>query len=130
MFGKGVLLSAIGFERRSWLRKVAEENGVQSIAFLLIGAGSGGFNQEQAKQIMLDEMQALKSLIKVTIVEFDKHQRLQALGVFCLAIFSTFFAAINHLVPNLLPFLPPLEWSSTDYTRLFRQVGFVVRHND
>ena len=39
---------------------LAVENGFQSIAFPLIGAGSGGFNQERARRIMLDEMQKLE----------------------------------------------------------------------
>ena len=50
--------------------KVAEENRFQSIAFPLIGAGSGGFNQEKAKQIMLREMQMLDSALEVTVVAF------------------------------------------------------------
>jgi O-acetyl-ADP-ribose deacetylase (regulator of RNase III) len=34
---------------------LAHEKGFRSIAFPLIGAGSGGFNQERAKAIMEDE---------------------------------------------------------------------------
>lgn len=49
---------------------VAEENGIQSIAFPLIGDGSGSFNQEKAKQIMLDELQKLESPMEVTVVIF------------------------------------------------------------
>ena len=52
--------------------KVAKENGFQTIAFPLIGAGSGGFKQEKAKQIMLDEMQGLESSLDVTVVMFGK----------------------------------------------------------
>ena len=51
---------------------VAAENGFRSIAFPLIGAGSGGFNQEKAKQIMLREMQSLDSPLEVTVVIFGK----------------------------------------------------------
>lgn len=51
---------------------IAEANGFQFIAFPLIGAGSGGFNQEKAKQIMLDEIQNLESSMSVTIIEFRK----------------------------------------------------------
>ena len=36
---------------------LSNEKGFQSIAFPLIGAGSGGFNQEQARAIMEDEFQ-------------------------------------------------------------------------
>ena len=52
--------------------RMAEENGFQSIAFPLIGAGSGGFNQERARKIMLDEIQFLKSPVEVTVVVFRK----------------------------------------------------------
>ncbi len=45
--------------------KVASEHGFRSIAFPLIGAGSGGFNQERAKEIMLDELQILDSPLEV-----------------------------------------------------------------
>jgi len=51
---------------------VAAENGFRSIAFPLIGAGSGGFNQEKAKQIMLREMQKLDSPLEVTVVVFGR----------------------------------------------------------
>ena len=52
--------------------KVAEDNGFQSIAFPLINAGSGGFNQEKAKEIMLDELQSLESPLTVTVVAFSR----------------------------------------------------------
>ena len=51
---------------------VAEEHGFESIAFPLIGAGSGGFNQERAKDIMLDEWQKLESPLVVTVVVFRR----------------------------------------------------------
>jgi len=51
---------------------VAEENGFQSIAFPLIGAGSGSFNQEKAKEIMLEELQVLDSPLEVLVVVFRK----------------------------------------------------------
>lgn len=51
---------------------VATEHGFQSIAFPLIGAGSGGFNQVKAKEIMLDELQILDSALEVTVVVFKK----------------------------------------------------------
>ena len=52
---------------------VAAENGFHSIAFPLIGAGSGGYNQQRAKQIMLDELAKVDSSIDVLIVEFKKN---------------------------------------------------------
>ena len=54
---------------------VAAENGFQSIAFPLIGAGSGGFDQQKAKEIMLDELQKLDSPLAVTLVLLQKHRR-------------------------------------------------------
>ncbi len=50
----------------------AREHGFQSIAFPLIGAGSGGFNQEQAKKLMLDELSKLDVKMTVKIVVFRK----------------------------------------------------------
>lgn len=49
---------------------VAENNGFRTIAFPLIGAGSGSFNQEKAKEIMLYELQNLDSALDVTVVAF------------------------------------------------------------
>ena len=51
---------------------LATEKGFQSIAFPLIGAGSGGFNQERAEGLMLDELQKLESPLKVTVVKFRR----------------------------------------------------------
>jgi len=51
---------------------LAAEKGYRSIAFPLIGAGSGGFNQQRAKEIMLDELQKLESPLEVTVVVFRR----------------------------------------------------------
>ena len=51
---------------------LAEEHGFRSIAFPLIGAGSGGFDQERAKAVMLDEFQKLDSPLAITIVTFKQ----------------------------------------------------------
>ena len=51
---------------------LAQERGFESIAFPLIGAESGSFNQEKAKEIMLDELQSLDSPLVVTVVVFRK----------------------------------------------------------
>ena len=48
------------------------EHGFRSIALPLVGAGSGGFNQKQAKEIMLDELQKLESPLEVTVVVFRR----------------------------------------------------------
>ncbi len=50
--------------------RLAHENGFVSIAFPLIGAGSGGFNQEQAKTLMLNELNKLDIQVTVKIVVF------------------------------------------------------------
>jgi O-acetyl-ADP-ribose deacetylase len=50
-----------------WL---AHEKGFKSIAFPLIGAGSGGFNQEQAKALMLNELRKLDVPLMVKVVVF------------------------------------------------------------
>ena len=51
---------------------LAHEKGFQSIAFPLIGAGSGGFNQERAKAIMEDELGKMEYPIDVRLVIFRK----------------------------------------------------------
>ena len=50
--------------------RLAQEKGFVSIAFPLIGAGSGGFNQEQAKTLMLDELSKLDVQMAVKVVVF------------------------------------------------------------
>ena len=55
-----------------WL---AHEKGVTSLAFPLIGAGSGGFNQEQAKALMLDELSKLDIPMAVKVVVFKAGKR-------------------------------------------------------
>jgi len=55
--------------------QVANDNGFKSIAFPLIGAGSGGFNQEQAKVLMLDEISKLETELSVTIVVYKRAKK-------------------------------------------------------
>ena len=43
--------------------RVGKEHGFQSIAFPLIGVGSGGFKQGKPKQMMLDELQKLAACL-------------------------------------------------------------------
>ena len=52
--------------------QLAQEKGFQSIAFPLIGAGSGGFNQEQAKALMLDELSKIEVSMLVKFLVFRK----------------------------------------------------------
>jgi O-acetyl-ADP-ribose deacetylase len=51
---------------------LTNENGFYFIAFPLIGAGSGGFNQERAKAIMEDELGKMEYPIEVKLVMFRK----------------------------------------------------------
>ena len=51
---------------------LAHKEGFNSIAFPLIGAGSGGFNQEKAKSLMLDELSKLDFPIAVKVVVYKR----------------------------------------------------------
>jgi O-acetyl-ADP-ribose deacetylase (regulator of RNase III) len=52
--------------------RIAVERGFASIAFPLIGSGSGGFDQERAESIMLDELLKCESEIEVRLVVFNR----------------------------------------------------------
>lgn len=52
--------------------RLAHEKGFRSMAFPLIGAGSGGFNQEQAKALMLNELGKLDVPMAVKVVVFKR----------------------------------------------------------
>ncbi|MBI3910492.1 MAG: macro domain-containing protein [Armatimonadetes bacterium] len=49
---------------------LAEELGLRSLAFPIIGAGSGGFDSQEAERIMLDTFARLTSGIEVVLVRF------------------------------------------------------------
>ena len=51
---------------------LAAEKRFRSIGLPLIGAGSGGFNQERAQKIMLGELQKLELPLEVTVVVFGR----------------------------------------------------------
>jgi O-acetyl-ADP-ribose deacetylase len=51
---------------------LAIDKGFKSIAFPLVGAGSGGFNPDRVKAIMEDELGKIKSSLGVRIVVFLK----------------------------------------------------------
>ncbi len=51
---------------------LAQEKGFNSIAFPLIGAGSGGFNQDRARMIMEDESGKMDQPMEVRVVMFKK----------------------------------------------------------
>ncbi len=50
--------------------KVAESLSVRSIAFPIIGAGSGGFNPAEAERIMLETFAEIESEIEVIVVRY------------------------------------------------------------
>jgi O-acetyl-ADP-ribose deacetylase len=52
--------------------RLINENNFASIAFPIIGAGSGGFRQSLALDIMVEELNLISTNAKVTIVEFKK----------------------------------------------------------
>jgi O-acetyl-ADP-ribose deacetylase (regulator of RNase III) len=51
---------------------LAHEKGFRSIGLPLVGSGSGGFNPERAKAIMLDEIQKVDAPLSVVLVLFKK----------------------------------------------------------
>jgi O-acetyl-ADP-ribose deacetylase (regulator of RNase III) len=50
--------------------RLAEEMQIRSLAFPIIGAGSGNFARERAEQIMLETFAGLESEIAVTLVRY------------------------------------------------------------
>jgi O-acetyl-ADP-ribose deacetylase len=55
--------------------QAAEEREFRSVAFPVVGAGSGGFRREDALKLMLDEFSHLNSPIGATVVVFETKQR-------------------------------------------------------
>ena len=49
---------------------LARQRGYRTIAFPLLGAGSGGFDRERARAVMLDEFSKSDASIDVTLVLF------------------------------------------------------------
>jgi len=54
--------------------QIVEEKHFVSVAFPLIGSGSGSFNQAKAKEIILDELQHCPSTSQVFVVDFKKRR--------------------------------------------------------
>lgn len=50
----------------------AREHGFRSVAFPLIGAGSGGFNEARALELMLSVLEAEAGALEVTVVRFRR----------------------------------------------------------
>ena len=51
---------------------LAAEHGFETIAFPLIGAGSGGFDQGWAQRVMLGNSQTLERPVEVRVVVFSR----------------------------------------------------------
>ncbi len=54
---------------------LAERLGLNSVAFPVIGAGSGGFDRAEAERIMLIVFAELESPVQVTLVRYAKGRR-------------------------------------------------------
>ena len=52
--------------------KLAEELELKSLAFPVLGAGSGGFNPEKAEEVMLKAFEASNAQTEVTLVRFKR----------------------------------------------------------
>ncbi len=55
--------------------RIVDEQAFASVAFPVIGAGSGGFNTQQALDIMQDEFSRIDSAAQVTIVQWMPSRR-------------------------------------------------------
>jgi O-acetyl-ADP-ribose deacetylase (regulator of RNase III) len=53
---------------------IVNERGFRSVAFPLIGAGSGGFNAARVLEIMLDELKVAASEARVVVVCYKKRR--------------------------------------------------------
>jgi O-acetyl-ADP-ribose deacetylase (regulator of RNase III) len=73
--GINILWRASEYSIRESVRsamKVVEEHGFGSIAFPMIGAGSGGFKVTRVETLMVDEFSKMKFDCSVVIVRFRK----------------------------------------------------------
>ena len=52
--------------------RIVNQEGFASVAFPIIGAGSGSFNPQSAEEMMLDEFKKVESKARALIVEFIK----------------------------------------------------------
>jgi len=50
---------------------LAEQQGFQSIAFPVIGSGSGGFSQSKALEMMLDELSQIHADLQVKVIQYN-----------------------------------------------------------
>jgi len=61
---------------RSAMALVAQ-GGYASVAFPIIGAGSGGFNEQRALDLMLEALASLQTRAQVIVVRFRRHRDVQ-----------------------------------------------------
>ncbi|MCB9844385.1 MAG: macro domain-containing protein [Phycisphaeraceae bacterium] len=54
---------------------LAADSGFTSIAFPLLGSGTGGMKRERAKRIMLDALSSCDRGVRAILVEFDKRSK-------------------------------------------------------
>jgi O-acetyl-ADP-ribose deacetylase (regulator of RNase III) len=52
--------------------ELVDRHEFRSVAFPIIGAGSGGMNQSRALNFMLDEFRSIKSAAAVMVVQFRR----------------------------------------------------------
>ncbi|MBW3623250.1 MAG: macro domain-containing protein [Armatimonadetes bacterium] len=52
--------------------QIVDEEGFASVAFPVIGSGSGGFSPSQALALMRDELRKIESSARVILVEYEK----------------------------------------------------------
>ena len=70
MFWRASELSIRGSVKNAM--RIVNQEGYSSVAFPIIGAGSGSFNLQSAKEIMVDEFRKIESEARVLVVEFIK----------------------------------------------------------
>ena len=71
--GINMLWRASEFSIRQSVRsamEVVEAQGFTSVAFPLIGAGSGSFNEAKSLEIMLDELRKIEGAARVVVVQY------------------------------------------------------------
>ena len=52
--------------------RLAEKHGFSSIAFPLIGAGSGSYSAKKAQAVLVDELESLDSPLEARVVVYEK----------------------------------------------------------
>ena len=55
--------------------RIVNDRGFASVAFPLIGAGSGGFGPEKSKRVMLDAFAMIDTVARVCVVEYRKRAK-------------------------------------------------------